>query len=296
MRSHCGWFRYLLLLWPLTATSALSVEDDAGNRVVLAQPAQRIISLAPHITETLFAIGAGAHIVGAVQYSDYPEVAKDIPRIGSYNLLNVEDIVALKPDLIVVWQSGNPAAQLATLRSLGFTIFVSEPHRVQDVARNMERLGVLAGVEMTAHQQSEYLVKRFEDLRQRYQSREKISVFYQFWSRPIMTIGGDSLVNNVITQCGGRNIFSGLTASAPAVNREAVLAANPEVIIAGSMANTRPKWLEQWRRWPQLQAVRENRLFAVNADLLHRHGPRIIRGMEEVCVKLDEVRKGRSRH
>lgn len=278
-------------MWPLLATAALSVEDGAGNRVVLAQPAQRIVSLAPHITETLFAIGAGARIVGAVQYSDYPEAAKNIPRVGSYNQLDLENILSLKPDLIVAWSGGNSAQQINDIRKLNVPLYLSDPHRISEIATEMENLGTLSGGQAYARKKAEAWRLRFKRLRLKYQSKSRVTVFYQLWHQPLMTIGGGQLIDNVINHCGGKNIFSTLRTQAPAISREAVLSADPSVIIVGGLPGQQGASMEYWQNWPWLRAVKNRNVFGINPDLLHRHGPRILDGMSRVCEKIQLSRQ-----
>lgn len=293
MRSfkHIGFFLAVLLAAPVRAE--VRVADDFGQAVVLAQPAQRIVSLAPHATETLFTAGAGGHIVGTVSYSDFPEAAKKIPRVGGYNNLDLERIVALRPDLVVAWASGNPPAQVERLRALGMTVYVSEPHAIEDVARNIERLGVLAGTEKTAQRAAAAFRARHERLRARYADRPTVSMFYQIWNRPLMTINGEHLISKVIALCGGTNVFAGLPVLAPKVDVEAVLAADPEVIVASGMGEARPEWLDDWRRWTRLRAVRNDQLFFIPPDIIQRHSPRILDGAESLCRDLEQVRARR---
>ncbi len=262
---------------------ALEVEDDSGKRIVLTAPAQRIISLAPHVTEQLFAIGAGAQVVGAVDYSDYPEAAKLIPRVGGYSRLDLEQILALQPDLIVGWQSGNNTQQLQRLETLGFTVYRSEPRRLDHIAEGMLKLGVLTGVQEQANQQATNFRNKVDTLRRSAQGKSIRSVFYQIWNRPLMTVNGEHLINDVISLCGGRNIFAGLPALTPKLSEEAVIAADPDIIIASGMGRERPEWLDDWRKWPQLQAVKGEQLYVINPSIIQRATPRLLQGAEVMC-------------
>lgn len=282
---------WLLLLLPLAAQAAVSVTDSSGNVVTLPHPAQRIVSLAPHLTELLFAIGAGDRIVGTVSYSDYPPAAKQIPRVGGYSELDLERIVALRPDLIVAWQSGNSPAQLTRLQSLGIPVYRNEPRRLDDIPRTMEQLGVLAGTSAVAVPAARAWRSRLAQLRARYAHATPLRVFYEVWHRPLMTVNGQHLISAAIELCGGSNVFAGLSALAPQISLEAVLAANPDVIVASGMADARPEWLDDWRRWPQLKAVQEHNLFFVPPALLQRAGPRFLEGTEQLCLALDRARR-----
>ncbi len=282
----------MVCLWLLAmpAQAEVSVLDDTGWQVTLAQPAQRIVSLAPHITELLFSAGAGGRIVGAVDYSDYPPAAKKLPRVGAYNAVDMERILALRPDLVIAWASGNPSALIEQLRSLGLTVFLSEPRSLEDVASNLERFGQLAGTQTTAQAMADEFRRRLQALRTRYAGRVPVSVFYQIWHRPLMTVNGEHLISKVIRLCGGRNVFAELPTLVPKLDMEAVLAADPQAIVAGVREPGDTSWQQDWRRWPQLRAVREGHLISVPADLLQRHTLRILDGAEQLCAVLDEVR------
>ncbi|GMR04088.1 MAG: cobalamin-binding protein [Gammaproteobacteria bacterium] len=283
----------LCLAIPLYAFAGIKVKDATGMTVILEKPARRIVSLAPHITEMLYAAGAGSHVVGAVEYSDYPEAAKDIPRVGSGAGLDLEAIVALRPDLIVAWQSGNPTWQVERLRTLGFSIYVTEPRRMQDIAKDIERLGQLAGTSAVADKASRVFLDEYRKLRDRYAQRPKVTVFYQILDPSLMTVNGDHLVSEVIRLCGGYNIFSDLPILASAVGSEAVLQANPKVIVAGGTQSAWRRWRAYWRRWTQLDAVRNNQLYLIRAELIHRHSPRILEGSKILCEALEQSRSER---
>lgn len=290
--------KILLLLLALAIGAAhaeIVVRDDAGNDVRLPAPARRIVSLSPHITEDLFAAGAGERVVGTVQYSDYPPAAKQIPRIGGFTRLDLEAIVALRPDLVIAWQSGNSAAQVERLRAVGLPVFVSQPDRIEDVARDLERFGTLAGVEATAKAAAEAFRARLAALKARYSNLPPVRTFYQVWNQPIMTVGGKQIISDAIRICGGDNVFGQLTAMAPTVSEEAVIAANPEAIVASGMGTARPEWVDYWRRWPQLAAVARNNLFFIPPDLIQRHTPRLLDGTERLCGFLETARQRRPR-
>lgn len=272
----------LLAIYSLTL-HAVEVVDDNGNTVKLTAPAERIISLAPHVTEQLFAIGAGGKIVGAVDYSDYPEQAKLIPRVGGYSRLDLERILALKPDLIVGWSSGNNAQQLERLEEMGMRVYRSEPRRLDDIAAGMLKLGELAGVTQKAEEQVVKFRHKVETLRETAGGKPEQTVFYQIWNRPLMTVNGEHLINEVITLCGGKNIFAELPVLTPKVSEEAVITANPEVIIASGMGRERPEWLDEWRRWPQMEAVKSERLYVIDPSIIQRATPRLLEGAEVMC-------------
>lgn len=284
---------FALLLGMLAAGVAraeINLVDDTGQRLRLAHPATRIISLAPHATELLFAAGAGDRIVGVVKYSDYPAAALTLPLIGSYNSLDMERILALRPDMIIVWKNGNNTAQIAQLKTLGVPLYFSEPRNIADIANAIERLGKLAQTETQATQSAAQFRERYAQLTRQYSARRAITVFYQIWSQPIMTVNGKQIISDVIHQCGGTNIFAALPALTPAISMETILAADPQVIIASGMGNQRPAWLDEWRRWPRLTAVQHENLYFVFADLINRPTPRLLDGMEQVCIMLEQAR------
>ena len=281
----CGGFAW--------AHAGIVVSDDLGTRLRLERPAQRIITLAPHLTETLFAAGAGERLIGAVAFSDYPEAAKKAASVGGYSQLDLEAITALKPDLIIAWHSGNAPKHIDKLRALGLPVYVSQPQHIDDIASEIERLGLLAGSETTARMAAKNFRERLLQLRQRYADRPPVRTFYQVWNQPLTTVGGRQIISDVIRLCGGENVFSRLESLAPTLSEEAVLAANPEVIVASGMDAARPEWLDRWRRWGSLLAVTQDNLFFVPPDLIQRHTPRLLDGAEQLCRQLETARSRR---
>ena len=264
------------------------VFDDQGTKFSTSKPARRIISLAPHLTEMLFSAGAGKYIVGTVSYSDYPDSAKSIKRIGSYNKFGLEEIITLKPDLIVAWETGNPHHIIEKLKSLGFTVFVNEPKNLLDIPDSVKRLSALA------HTNSDLKIKNFlnqyNSLKDKYSSKKKVKLFYQFWNSPLMTINGKHLISNVMQLCGAENIFNNLTTLAPVVSVEAVVDSDVEVIVVGGLLAKHKKWLDDWRQWKDLPAVKNKHLYNVNPDLLQRHTLRMIDGAAALCEKVNLAR------
>jgi iron complex transport system substrate-binding protein len=285
-----GWLLSLALLGAVLPAAGVEVSDDSGAQVRLAQPAQRIISLAPHVTEMLFAAGAGAKLVGTVDYSDYPPAAARLPRVGGYHNLDLERILALRPDLVVAWESGNPPLTLQRLRSFGLRLFLSEPRLPEDIARDIEALGQLAGTTATAQPAAVAFRRRLAQLRARYHRRAVVSVFYQIWDQPLMTVNGAHLISQVIRLCGGRNVFAALAPLAPVVDVEAVIRADPDVIVLSAPGEDSAGGPAAWRRYPSLTAVRNGNLFFIPPDLLQRSGPRVLDGAEILCRDLDRAR------
>jgi iron complex transport system substrate-binding protein len=286
------WVPLFVMAFSVSAAIAeVKVRDGSGRDVVLARPAQRIVSLAPHATETIYAAGAGNRLVGVVQFSDFPVEARALPRVGSFAGFDLEAIVALKPDLIVGWPGGNPAAQLDQLQRLGFAIYRSQSKRIEDVAVDIECIGELAGTAPVARVAAAGFRARLAQLRERYGNRPAVRVFYEVWNQPLLTISDAHVIGDVIAVCGGRNVFADLPLAAPQVDVEAVLKADPQAIIASGMAQERPEWLDAWRVWPDLRAVKHNRLYSIPPDVLQRASPRILDGAEAMCRALEDARK-----
>ena len=282
-----------LVLLTGVAHAAITVRDDAGNAVTVAQPAQRIISMSPHVTELLFAAGGGERIVGAINFSDYPEAAKKIPLVGDNSQIDIERVLALKPDLLVVWQSGNTARQLEQLRSLGIPMFYSEPRKLDEVADSLARFGRLMGSEKTARAAAAAFRAKIAALAARYAKRAPVTLLYQIWDKPLYTLNGQHIVSDALALCGGVNIFAALKVVAPSVSTEAVLAANPEVLIGGDQHDPDDKGLNIWKPYKSMLAVQRGNLFSLHGELLTRAGPRMAEGTAELCEKLELARQRR---
>jgi iron complex transport system substrate-binding protein len=271
----------------------LVVTDYANRLVILDNPAKRIISLAPHITENIFSAGAGHLIVGAVDFSDYPEAAKIIPRVGNIQGFSAETIVALKPDLIIAWGTGHSASIIQKLIDLGLTVYIDEPKILEDVAKSIQDIATMTGKKKLTAKSIEAYLQKLDVLKQRYSGREKISVLYQVWDKPLRTISGDHIISDVIGLCGGQNSFADAAVIAPKISIESVLARNPSAIIASGMGSERSErsdWLDNWSKWRSLRAVNDKNLFFIPPDLLQRHTVRILQGAEILCDQLETVR------
>ncbi|MBS0553416.1 MAG: cobalamin-binding protein, partial [Proteobacteria bacterium] len=221
----------LALLTALPATfahAAVDLTDDAGHQLHLERPAQRIVSLAPHVTELLFAAGAGSKVVGVVQHSDYPPEATRLPQVGSHTRVDLEAVAALKPDLVIAWKSGNRDTQLDRFSALGIPVYVNEPRSLEAVAQSLEQFGRLAATEAAANAAAAGFRQRQSALAARYRERPPVRLFYQIWNAPLMTINDEQVISDAIRLCGGVNVFGGLKQLAPRISTEAVLAANPE--------------------------------------------------------------------
>lgn len=286
---------FAVLLFACMARAEIVVTDDLGERVALAAPARRIVSLAPHVTELLFAAGAGPQVVGAVEYSDYPPEANAVRRIGGYERLDFEAILAVRPDLVVGWESGNGRDSLQRLRRLGLPVFASQPGALPQVAATIEKLGALAGTAEVAARVATQYRERLAALHARYARRAPVSVFYEIWDRPLQTVNDAHLISDVMRLCGGRNVFGHLHALAPVVNAEDVVRADPEAIVASGSDHARPEWLDEWERWPRLTAVARGNFYVVPPELIQRATPRVLDGAERLCAALEDARRKRPR-
>lgn len=285
------WLSCLMLLTvPSPALAGVSATGVDGVEVSLDAPAERIVSLAPHVSELLFTAGAGERLVGAVEHSDYPPAAGKVPRVGDAFRIDLERISDLEPDLVVAWQSGNPADAVTSLRELGIPVLVTEVHELDDIPGLLTTLGKLAGSTGPAESAAASFRGNIAELRREYSGREPVRVFYQATAQPLYTVGGSHVITQAIELCGGRNVFAAENALAPSVGEEAVIAVSPEAIVAGAQASE-PDPLERWRRWDSIPAVAAGHLYRLDADRLNRSTTRLAEGAEELCRVLDRARE-----
>ena len=287
--SGCRWLILLLLLLSTSVLAEIHVVDDLGRDLKLQSSAQRIISLAPHLTEVVYAVGGGDQMIATVVWSDFPEEAKSLPVIGSNNKINYEALLSFNPDLVLVWRSGNGESIIQRLDSLGLNVYVNEPRTLNHIPTTLHKIGRLTGRETEAATVAKQFQASLESIQQKYSNVRKVAVYYQIWQSPLITFGGDHLVSDVLRLCGAENIFTDVKPLVPRVGVESVLAADPEVIIVGQYTDIEAAF-GLWRQWPQLQAVSKDRLYKVDPYLLHRHTPRIIQGAEQLCGAIDHAR------
>jgi iron complex transport system substrate-binding protein len=287
------WMALAFALAQQAGAAPITVRDDDGNAVTLQKPARRIVSTAPHVTESLFAAGGGDRIVGTVSYSDFPEAAKRIPQIGNNRQIDIERVLALKPDLIVAWLHGTSERQLESLRKLGIPVFHSEPKKLDDIADNIARLGLLMGTEKVAQPAAAELRQKAAVLAKQYANRPPVRVFYQVWDKPLFTLNGGHIVSEAIRLCGGENVFAKMKVTAPEVGIESVLQEDPEAIIGTNEKDAKDGGVAMWRRYPTMKAVRNANLFAIDSSLLNRSGPRMIIGATALCEQIELARKHR---
>ncbi|MBS0365956.1 MAG: ABC transporter substrate-binding protein [Proteobacteria bacterium] len=270
-----------------------TVVDDLGRALRVPAPPLRIVGLAPGVTEMLFAAGAGAQVVATVEYSVEPPAARRVPRIGDGYALDMERLLALRPDVIVAWTGGGNPAQRARIASLGITVYQQELRRLNDIAPALRRLGVLAGTTATAQAGATAIERRLAQLRRGASgAAHPQSALLQIWNRPIYTVGGRQLLSDALSVCGARNVFGDLTEAAPVVDVEAVLARDPDVIIMVAPGARGAAWTADWQRFPGLAAVRHRRLLVFDDQALTRPGPSMVEATARLCERLAALNRG----
>ena len=256
--------------------------------MTLQQTAERVIALSPHIVENMFSIGAGSLLVGVVDHSDFPHQAKQITRIGGASSFSLEKILSLSPDLVIVWASAAKNSIVEKLTSLGIPVYVDNPRTLVDIARSIRDFGLLTGqIEKSITVANNYLLE-VQSLRNQYQRVDDITVLYEVWNNPLQTINRKHIISDIITLCGGKNVFGDTLSLAPKVNIEAVINRNPDIIVSSNTSNQQ-QWLDYWLAWPVLRAVRHRRLYVIDPDLIQRHTVRILTGTKILCDYINET-------
>ena len=283
-----------LAVLTICPAAAVELKDDRDLTLRLPRPATRIVALSPHLVEMVFSAGAGHRLAAVVRFSDYPEAARALPDVGDASRIDLERVIALAPDLVLAWRSGNPAADLSRLERLGLRVFVTEPRRLSDIPRLLRSIGALAGTELHAEKSALAFERELEALRARYSTARPVRVFYEIWHRPLLTVNRAHLISDVISLCGGVNVFAGAPLLTPSVTLEAVLAGKPQVVLGGSSSMRAEELAAAWRGAP-VRALRGLPVRFVPPDLIQRQTPRIAEGARFVCEYLEEVRKNAKR-
>lgn len=281
----------LMLLAPLGVAAPVCVTDDQGQELCLNQPAKRIATLSPGATELAFAAGAGDKVVAVVNYSDYPEAALKLPLVGNHTRIDLEALLALKPDLVITWRTGNPPAQMEMLRALGLPMFAIEPRTFEGVSKVIEQLSTLAGTEQEGFAEAERFRKGIAEIAEQYRDAEPVPVFYQVWQTPLMTINDNHLIGKVIQLCGGVNVFGDMPRLVPRISAEVVLEADPHAIITGSVEGIEDNQLDRWKSYTGMTAVANKNLFFVPASPISRPTPRLLEASRDICQRLDVARE-----
>lgn len=286
-------FRVFIVFFAFISSAFADVcaTDDAGHEVCLPSPAQRIVTLSPGATELMFAAGGGDKVVAVVAYSDYPPAAQKLPSVGNHTRIDLEALLALEPDLVITWVTGNPPAQIELLQELGLPLFAIEPRTFEGVSSAIERLSVLAGTEAEGSAEAERFRTGIAELSEQYGNVEPVSVFYQVWEQPLMTINNEHLIGKVLQLCGGVNVFGDMPRLVPRISAEVVIQADPQAVITASVDGASDDQLDHWKSYSGLRAVKKDNLFFVPASPISRPTPRLLEATELICEKLDVARE-----
>jgi len=289
------------------SAKAIIFKNNQDQIIPLENPANRVISLAPHITELLFHIEQGGKLVGVDSASDYPKAALTIQQVGNHQQINLEKILQLKPDLVIAWKSGSTQPTLDRLKDFNIPVFYTESKTLEGIANTMRDFGSLLGAENIAEQKAVAFEKKIQTIQGNKHQEEKgdsvkepqtaIKVFYQIWHSPLMTLNGSHIVSEIIRLCGGINIFEGLSIIAPQVSVESVIQANPQLIMSGthtdinSISAKESTLVKQWQHWQAIDAVKNEQYLQVNSDYLVRATPRVLLGAKAICNKINQMKK-----
>lgn len=282
-----GWIAALVLfVLPTTLPSEPTHAPQQAESAAL-----RIVTLAPHLAELLYAVGAGHTLVGVSAYTDYPEAATALPVIGDAFAIDQERLAMLEPDLLLAWKSGTPANVIERIAARGYRIETIETRGLQEIATALERIGELTGRQHQAAQVANAFRAALQLLEAENRGAAPVRVFYQVSDRPLYTVNGAHYVSELIDICGGDNIFADLNDLAPLVDVEAVLARNPEVLLASD--DNKEDAFAEWGRWPEMSANRYGNHFFLSANEIGRATPRLIEAGESLCRTLELARANR---
>ncbi|KGY13732.1 Vitamin B12-binding protein [Vibrio tubiashii] len=256
-----------------------------------AKPVERVVSLAPHATELAFAAGLGDKLVAVSERSDYPEQTKHIEKVANYQGIKIERIIALQPDLVIAWPSGNPSGEIDKLKQFGLNIYYTQTHSLIDIANNIEQLSKYAENPRIGKQNAQEFRQGLAKLKSRYDTESKVSYFYQLSEQPIITLAQDKWPSEVFSFCGGENIFANSAAPYPQVGKEQVIIRNPDVIFTSEHAIMNSN---MWAEWAdQLTAVKDKNVWSLTSDWINRPTPRTLMAIQQVCEHFETVRRKR---
>ena len=282
-------FLFVLVGFYVNQTEASQSKIKSASDELLQK--QRIIALAPHIVESLYAIGAGQQIIGTTAHSDYPKAAEDILRVGNYARLQIEKIIQLKPDVIIAWKTGNPADDLARLEKYQLKVIYSHPQTLEDVAKELIMLGKVTGREQAANTIAAEYTKKLQRIKNTYANKSKVSVFYELWSRPLRTVANKAWPQQLIQLCGASNPFANAQDDYPSIGLEQVLVTLPQIVIQPSeQGSDSPDGLN-WPQWQHIPAVKNDFIFHPNADKAHRMTTRMLDEVQILCEQIDTARQ-----
>lgn len=264
--------------------------DDMSRQVCADQPVNRIISLAPSTTEQVFAAGAGDKLIAVDDHSNYPETVKSLQRVGGYPNISAEAILAMEPDLVVIWSGGNDSRLSRQLENIGLNIFYSDPADFDGIASVIRRLGKVTDTESEAEKNANAFDRRYQSIQSRFSHLKPVTVFFEIWNNPLMTVNSEQIISQSIELCGGENVFASARPRVPRVSTEALLAKNAEAIISSENIRGGQSIADRWQRYPQINAVKHGFLFTVDGDLITRPTPRALEGAEILCQQFESVR------
>lgn len=288
-----GWRDFLLsvlfIFTGLSQATAITLEDDRGRVIQLKQPAQRVISLSPHLTELVYSAGAGSQLIGAVSYSDYPTQAKSLPLVGDVNRLNLEAILKLQPDLILGWKTGNSTQDIARLEQLGIPVFVTEIEKLEQIPEMIKRIGILTGRKQESTEQASLFQTQLKSILEKRSKKLPKRVFFEVWHQPLITLNQKHIISQIIQICGGTNIFANAAAIAPIVSLESVYKRNPEVIFLSGTLHQNQQIIKFWQKNKNIDAGLKNHIYSLHPDTIERPTVRILTGLQEMCSFLNQV-------
>ncbi len=262
--------------------------DDAQQKITLSQPAQRIITLAPSLTELAFAAGAGDKLVAVSSYSDYPASVKKLPQVSDASGVSFESLLALKPDLVLAWKSGNRASDLQRIRDFGIPVFAVEIERMNDVPRALRNIGLLAATSQASERAAAEFEQRIEVLHTANMAKPKVSVFFEISREPLMSVNRHHAISEIIQICGGENSFADMAPLVFVAPLETLFSKQPNAIIYTASAKREET---PWPRYRGTKAWEAKRIYRIAADSILRAGPRMAEGAAQVCAALDQARQ-----
>ncbi|WP_422412944.1 MULTISPECIES: cobalamin-binding protein [unclassified Endozoicomonas] len=275
----------------LLQAAQVCIKDDLKREVCAPKSVKKIVSLSPGSTELIYAAGAGKQVVAVDDHSDYPPAVAKVPRVGGFPNVSIEAIAAMKPDLVVAWAGGNSPKVTSKLESLGVRVFYIDPLSFPEIASVIRRLGRLFGTSAVADKEAKRFLARYQSIKKKYQFKKPVTVFYEIWNKPLMSISRNQIIGQVIELCGGQNIYADSKIRVPKVSMESLLGKNPEVIVSSSNLKDGKAIEERWSKWSDLQAVKQHHLITVPGNLISRPAPRALDAAESLCQQLESVRK-----
>ncbi|MEX2489407.1 MAG: cobalamin-binding protein [Pseudomonadales bacterium] len=260
--------------------ATITVTDDSGETVVLSTPARKIVSLSPHITEILFELGVGDRIVGTVRYSDYPPAARDIPRVGDAFSVNVESVVNIEPDIVFAWATGGADKALNQLQTLRVPVYIDHARNLESIADSVRRMARLVGKPERGEELAGGYLESLNSIDEKHRSEQRTRVFFQISDRDLYTVSRSHFMGQAIELCGGENLFAESSVPIPKVSQEAVLAADPDVIIISQPdQNNESPWIKKWNAHESLNG----KVKVINSDLISRPSLRMLDGIKSLC-------------